>query len=383
MSRPVGVHLLQGNEACVWGAIDAGARFFAGYPITPSSEIAHKCAEELFKYGGVYVQMEDEIGSIAAVIGASLAGAKSFTATSGPGFSLMQENIGLGIYQEVPCVIVNVQRVGPSTGLATRPAQGDVMQARWGTHGDHAIIALCPASVKEMYDLTVKAFNFAEKYRTPVILLSDEVIGHLRESVALPNREKIEIINRKRPQGDPEKYLPYQPGENGIPLMAAYGDKYILHASSSCHDETGCSNSRPETNQKLLDRLRSKIYNNLDDIVMTEDFGAKDADILIIAYGAVSRTSKYVVEKALKEGVKVKLLRLITMWPFADKQVQKALEKVRAVIVPEMNQGQVIGEVQRLNAGNVPLYQVSRTDGELITPEEILTKIREAESQWL
>lgn len=383
MPRPKGVQLLQGNEACVWGAIDVGARFFAGYPITPSSEIAQKCAEELPKYGGVYVQMEDEIGSIAAVIGASLSGVKSFTATSGPGFSLMQENLGLGIYQEVPCVIVNVQRVGPSTGLATRPAQGDVMQARWGTHGDHAIIVLCPHSVRETYDLTVKAFNLAEKYRTPVILLSDEVIGHLRESVKLPDLREIEIINRKRPVGNPKEYLPYLPEEDGIPPMAAYGEKYIMHASSSCHDETGCTNSKPETNHKLLSRLRDKIYNNLNDIVMIEDFGPNDADILIIAYGAVSRTSKHVVVKALDEGIKVKLLRLVTLWPFPDEQVQKALEKAKAVIVPEMNQGQILGEVQRVNTKNIPLYQVSRIDGELISPQEILTKIREADNKWL
>lgn len=382
MTRPKGVQLLQGNEACVWGAIDAGALFYAGYPITPSSEIAQKCAEVLPGRGGVYIQMEDEIGSIAAVIGASLAGVKSFTATSGPGFSLMQENLGVGIYQEVPCVIVNVQRVGPSTGLATRPAQGDVMQARWGTHGDHAIIALCPDSVMEMYELTVTAFNLAERFRTPVILLSDEVIGHLRESVRLPDPGQIKIINRKKPQGDHSGYLPYRPDADGIPPMAAYGEKYIMHASSSCHDETGCSNSKPETSNKLVTRLRDKIYKHLPEIILTEEFGPADAEVLIIAYGAVARTSKQVVEQLAGTDRKARLLRLITLWPFAEEQVQKAIEQAKVVIVPEMNQGQVLGEVQRVNKKNVPVYQASRTDGELMTPREIINKIREAEEQW-
>ncbi len=377
MGRPEGMQLLQGNEACAWGAIDAGARFFAGYPITPSSEIAEACARELPRYGGVYIQMEDEIASMAAIIGASLSGQKTFTATSGPGFSLMQENLGVGIYQEVPCVIVNVQRVGPATGLATRPAQADVMQSRWGTHGDHSIIVLSPASVKEMYYLTVRAFNLAEKYRTPVILLSDEVVGHMRENFALPEPGTIEIINRKRPRGDYKEYLPYKPDEDGIPPMASYGDKYIMHASSSCHDETGCSNSKPETNRKLLNRLRVKIYNNLEDIVQVEYFGPADAEVTLIAFGATSRVCKQAVVDAEKEGIKVNLLRLITIWPFADEQVQKALEKAKAVIVPEMNQGQVLGEVQRVNRTNTPVYQVSRTDGELFTTAEILAKIRE------
>jgi len=377
MTRPEGVQLLQGNEACAWGAIDAGARFYAGYPITPSSEIAELCARELPNYGGIYIQMEDEIGSIAAVIGASLSGQKSFTATSGPGFSLMQENLGVGIYQEVPCVIVNVQRVGPATGLATRPAQADVMQARWGTHGDHAIIALCPASVQEMYDLTVRAFNLAEKYRTPVILLSDEVIGHLRENVTLPDPKTLEIINRKRPQGDPKNYLPYQPDEDGIPPMAAYGDEYIVHASSSCHDETGCSNSKPAISKKLLARLRDKIHNHKKDIIQVEHFGSQDADITIISFGAASRVSKHVAAKAEQEGIKINLLRLITVWPFPGEEVQQALAKAKAVIVAEMNQGQVLGEVQRANRTNTPVYHVSRTDGELIEPEQILAQIWE------
>jgi len=374
--RPQGVQLLEGNEACAWGAIDAGARFFAGYPITPSSEIAEICARELPGYGGVYMQMEDEIGSIAAIIGASLSGKKSFTATSGPGFSLMQENLGVGIFEEVPCVIVNVQRMGPATGMATRPAQSDVMQARWGTHGDHVIIALSPSSVQEMYDLTIRAFNLSEKYRTPVLILSDQVIGHLSENVTLPDSETLKLIERKKPEGDPANFLPYRPDEDLIPPMAAYGDDYIVHASSTTHDETGRSNFSPAVNANLLDRLRDKILKNKDDIVQVEHFGPRHADITLISYGASSRVSKHVVHK-LKGSLSVNLLRLITIWPFADKEVAEALSKVKAAIVVEMNQGQIIGEVERVNKTNTLLYHVSRTDGELITPEQIISRIKE------
>ncbi|MFP4258884.1 MAG: 2-oxoacid:acceptor oxidoreductase subunit alpha [Desulfovermiculus sp.] len=377
MARPEGEQLLQGNEACAWGAIDAGARFFGGYPITPSSEIAEICARELPQYGGIYMQMEDEIASMASIIGASLSGKKALTATSGPGFSLMQENLGVGIYQEVPCVIVNVQRVGPATGLATRPAQADIMQARWGTHGDHSIIALCPASVQEMYTLTLRAFDLSERYRTPVILLSDEVIGHMRENMILPNPHSLEGIDRKRPECKPEDYLPYLAQADNVPPMAAYGDEHILHVTSSCHDETGRSNSKPTVNTHLLQRLRDKIYKHVDEIVEVEHFGPQEADVLIITFGVASRVAKEAIVRAQKEGIKARLLRIITMWPFPEREVRQALDKARAAIVPEMNQGQVIHEVQRINTRNVPVHPVSRFDGELITPAEIMTRIRE------
>lgn len=377
MARPEGEQLLQGNEACAWGAIDAGARFFGGYPITPSSEIAEICARELPQYGGIYMQMEDEIASMASIIGASLSGKKALTATSGPGFSLMQENLGVGIYQEVPCVIVNVQRVGPATGLATRPAQADIMQARWGTHGDHSIIALCPASVQEMYTLTLRAFNLSERYRTPVILLSDEVIGHMRENMILPNPDSVDIIHRDRPECKPGDYLSYQAQEDTVPPMAAYGDEHILHVTSSCHDETGRSNSKPAVNTYLLRRLRDKIYKHVDDIVEVEHFGPQEADVLIITFGVASRVAKEAIVRAQKEGVTSRLLRIITMWPFPEREVRQALDRARAVIIPEMNQGQMIHEVQRLNTRNVPVHPLSRFDGELITPAEIMTRIRE------
>jgi len=376
--RPTGRQIIQGNEACAWGAIEAGARFFAGYPITPSSEVAEICANVLPDYGGIYIQMEDELASMAAIVGASLSGVKSFTATSGPGFSLMQENLGVAIAHEVPCVVVDVQRMGPATGLATRPAQGDIMQVRWGTHGDHAIIALSPASVLECFTLTVRAFNLAEKYRTPVVLLGDEVIGHLRECVELPQPGSLEIVNRKRPTGDPGKYLPYAPDEDGIPPMAKYGDPYILHASSSAHDATGCTNSSPANNAALVKRLYNKIYHNRADIIQTEIFGPEKADCTIIAYGGTSRSAMQAVVEANECGLSVNLLRLITIWPFPEDAVRDVLAASRSVIVPEMNLGQVLLEVGRLNAGyNLPVYPVSRVDGELITPDQILAKIKE------
>jgi len=378
VSSAAGRQLVQGNEACALGAIAAGARFFAGYPITPSSEVAEVCAHKLPEYNGIYIQMEDELASMAAIVGASLSGMKSFTATSGPGFSLMQENLGVAIAQEVPCVIINVQRMGPSTGLATKPAQGDVMQARYGTHGDHAIIALSPASVEECYTLTIEAFNLAEKYRTPVILLSDEVVGHMTETFDIPSLDTLEIINRKTPQGDPEQFLPYAHAEDGIPPMAKYGDKYIMRATSSAHDESGRSNSDPANNDKLVRRLYDKICTNLEDIVRTEIFGPVDADYTIIAYGGVSRAAMQTVTDANAAGVKVNLLRLITIWPFAEKEVKDVLSRTKGVIVPELNMGQILLEVERMNVGfNTPIHPISRLDGKLITPSQILDVIKE------
>ncbi len=379
MSRPKGVQLMEGNHACAWGAIDAGARFYAGYPITPSSEISEVCARELPGYGGTYIQMEDEIGSMAAIVGASLSGKKSFTATSGPGFSLMQENLGVGIYQEAPCVLVDIQRVGPATGLATQPAQADVMQARWGTHGDHPIIALSPASVQEMYYLTIRAFNLAERFRSPVILLGDQVVGQTYENIALPDPDSLEIMDRKKPIVPPEEYLPYQYDEEDlVPPMAAYGDKHILHASSTCHCETGYSNFKYGTNRQLLTRLKNKIYNYIDEIIDVEYFGPEDADVTLISFGSSSRVCKYAVGLAEKEGIKVNLLRLISIWPFPDREVQQALARTGAAVVAEMNQGQLIGEVNRVNTTNTPVHLASGIDGELIRPEIIMTSIREA-----
>jgi len=377
VKRPVGKQFMQGNEACVFGAIDAGARFYAGYPITPSSEIAELCAKFLPQVGGVFLQMEDELGSMAAVIGASTAGTKAFTATSGPGFTLMQENLGMAIYTEVPCVLVNIQRNGPSTGLATRPAQGDVMQARWGTHGDHPIIVLSPSSVQEFYDLTLRAFNLSEKYSIPVILLSDEVIGHMREDLVIPELEDLVIVNRKLPNKPIKEYRAYQTENDDIPRIAPFGSEYIVHISSSCHDETGFTHSKPQTADQLVRRLHRKIERNQEDIIQVEWFGPRKADVCIIAYGAVSRTAKQVVVDAQEKGLSVNLLRLITHWPFPDEQVKEALSQAKVIIVPEMNLGQVAQEILRLNSLQTPIYSITRIDGEIIMPSEIMSKIEE------
>lgn len=368
------VKFLQGNEACLEGALKAGAKFYAGYPITPSSEIAELASQKLPAVGGVYIQMEDELASMAALVGASMSGAKAFTATSGPGFSLMQENLGLAIITEAPCVVINVQRSGPSTGLATKPAQADIMQARWGTHGDHAIIALYPSTVQECYDLMITAFNFAEKYRTPVVFLSDEIIGHMRENIVL--HDDILIVNREYPKVPKEEYRPYEPLENKVPPMSYFGSEYIFHASSSMHDETGYPNNSPKNADKVIRRLWRKIYDNIDDIIITKTFETDDADILIIACGASARTSREALNIMRAEGIKVGLLQLNTIWPFADKKVKELSDRVKAIIVPEMNLGQIINEVKRV-VGNKPIYGVNKVDSTIIEPHEIIDCIKE------
>ena len=363
---------MQGNEACAEGALAAGVKFYAGYPITPSTEIAEMMAERLPLIGGTFIQMEDEIGSMAAVIGASLTGAKSLTATSGPGFSLKQENLGYAIATEVPCVIVNVQRAGPSTGLPTSPAQADVMQARWGTHGDHPIIALCPSSVQECYELTVKAFNFAEEFRQPVIMLMDEVVGHLREKVVLP--ESVEIVERKKPSVSPDEYIPYESNESRIPAMANFGDGYRYHVTGLTHGENGLPTGKPAVAEKFLQRLMRKLDPYLDRIQRYEEILLEDAELVVVAYGGTARSALEAVHAARAEGLKVGFFRPITLWPFP----QEALEKYsgRQFLVPEMNSGQLVEEIERV-VGRRQVERFNRIDGELITPEEILTKIRE------
>jgi len=373
-NKPV---LMQGNEACAKGALAAGCRFFAGYPITPSSEIAEVLSEELPKIGGRFIQMEDEIASIAAVIGASLTGCKSMTATSGPGLSLKAENIGYASIAEVPCVIVDVQRVGPSTGGPTAPSQGDVMQARWGTHGDHPIIALAPNSVKETFEVTIKAFNLSEQFRVPVILLLDEVIGHMRERVVLPDMDSIQIIDRKKPTVPPEEYLPYKPDEDGVPRMASYGEGYRFHVTGLTHDETGFPNTGPENTDSLIRRLHEKIEKNLDKIIIVEEYFMDDAEIALFAYGSPSRSSLSAVRKAREEGIKVGLIRPITIWPFPAEAVRKVAQKVKKIIVPEMNLGQLIGEVEKYAKSDAEVIGLNRVDGELITPQEVMEKIKE------
>lgn len=369
--------LLQGNEACAEGALAAGVRFFAGYPITPSTEIAEIMAAKLPRLGGRFLQMEDEIAGMAAIIGASLAGTKSLTATSGPGFSLKQENFGYAIMTETPCVVVDVQRGGPSTGLPTSPSQGDVMQARWGTHGSHPVIALSPASVRETFDLTVKAVNFSEKFRLPVVLLLDEVIGHMREAIELPDYDEIEIIDRKKPQVPPEEYLPYKADEDGVPPMANFGDGYRFHVTGLTHDETGFPSNKPDVSAQLIKRLNDKIEKHKDEIIITEGYQLEDAEVVIFCYGCVARSAKRAVKEARESGKKVGLLRTATIWPFPAQVLQKSVKNAKYVLVPEMNEGQLLEEVERAIGCKLKVEGLNKINGELITPSEILEKIGE------
>ncbi len=370
------VKLLQGNEACVEGALAAGLRFFAGYPITPSTEIAEALSERLPRVGGRFIQMEDEIASMAAVIGASLTGAKAMTATSGPGFSLKQENLGFAMLTEVPCVVVNVMRGGPSTGLPTSPAQADVMQARWGTHGDHPVIALYPASVPEVYEVTIKAFNLAEKFRTPVILLMDEVIGHMRERIELPDTPPVPVVERQRPTVPKEDYLPYDNSQD-VPPLASFGDGYRFHVTGLIHDQKGYPTSAPAKVEALLTRLQNKIQSNLDEILMWETIGMEDAEVAVFAYGATARSAVRAVRIAREQGIKVGLLRPITIWPFPDKLISQYTSQLKALIVAEMNLGQLVDEVERATKGQVPIKRVLQANGELIAPDTILRAVLE------
>ena len=374
------VKLMQGNQAIAEGAFYTGARFFAGYPITPSSEIAEECSKQMPVLGGVFMQMEDEIASMGAIIGASLAGAKAFTATSGPGFSLMQENLGLAVMGEVPCVVIDVQRSGPSTGLATKPAQSDLMQLRWGRHGDQCVIALCPATVAECFSLTVTAFNFAEKYRTPVILAPDEVIGHLRESMTIPAPGELMVIDRKRPTGPPAAYKPFTADEDGVAPLSAYGSDYIFHVSSSMHGPDGYSNNSPYNATWRITQLHRKIERHRDEIVLTKTFDAEDAEVLLIAFGATTRASRAAALELRKKGVKAGVLQLVTLWPFADKEVARYGSRARTVVVTEMNySGQMAGEVRKVLGCGADVRQVNSWNGQIITPQQILKGIPSGE----
>jgi 2-oxoglutarate ferredoxin oxidoreductase subunit alpha len=372
-----GIRLVQGNEACAEGAIAAGCRFFAGYPITPSSEIPERLSIHLPQVDGVFIQMEDEIASMGAIIGASLAGAKSMTATSGPGFSLMQENLGYACIAEVPCVVVNVMRGGPSTGLPTYPAQADVMQARWGTHGDHPIIALCPSSVLECFTLTIKAFNYSEKYRTPVILLMDEVVGHMREKVVFPEPGQYEIVDRVKPSVPPEWYLPYEDTSFGVPPMGIFGEGYRYHVTGLIHDIRGFPTLRQDEIEPFLLRLFRKISTHFEDIQMVESYQVDDADLVLIAYGCVARSAHRAVVEARAEGLKVGLMRLTTLWPFPRRFVEPLTKAKKTLLVPEMNMGQISREVKRVNQGMTTVLTLNKIDGTIIYPKEILAKIRE------
>ncbi len=365
-----------GNEAVVEGALIAGGTFYAGYPITPSTEIAEEMSSRLpHLRGGVFIQMEDEIAGLGAVIGASLAGRKAMTATSGPGFSLMQEHIGYACITEVPLVLVNVMRAGPSTGMPTNPAQADVQQARWGTHGDHPIIVLSASDVQECLRLTVTAFNYAEKYRTPVILLLDEVTAHTREKISLPDPEDINIYSRLTPSMPPEWYMPYEDNMRGVAAMPPLGAGYRYHVTGLIHDDHGYPTSKPREVEHIMHRLFRKIDQFFYDIQIVDETQCEDAETCIIAYGCVARSAELAVQQARERGVRAGLLKLKTLFPFPRPAVEKMLRQCSSVVVPEMNMGQMSREIKRVNNGQSKILTLNRVDGQIITPGQILSKI--------
>lgn len=369
--------LLQGNEAIAEGALAAGCNFYAGYPITPSSEIMELMSRELPTRGDIFIQMEDEIASIGACIGASLAGGKTLTATSGPGFSLMQENLGYACMAEIPVVVVNVMRAGPSTGMPTTAAQGDIQQARWGTHGDHPAIVLCPATVAECFEVTVAAFNHAERFRTPVIILADEMVAHTREKVILPGAEEIEVMNRRRPTVPPDWYIPYKTDGSLIPRLADFGEGYRYHVTGLTHDERGFPTRRPDEVAPFYARLFGKITRQFPYLENVKSFQLDDAELLIIAYGCTARSARAAVRIGRERGMKIGLLQIISLWPFPRRPVSEALTGKIAAVVPELNLGQLKREVLRVNNGRTNVLGLSKMDGTMITPAEILDRFRE------
>ncbi|MCD4692329.1 MAG: 2-oxoacid:acceptor oxidoreductase subunit alpha [Calditrichales bacterium] len=375
-----GAHYLDGDMACAEGGIAAGCRFFAGYPITPSPEVAGRVSERFPLVGGFFIQMEDELASITAVLGGAWAGKKSMTVTSGPGFSLMMENIGLGVMLETPCVIVNVQRGGPSTGLPTLPGQADVMQARWGSHGDYEIIALCPNSPQECFDLTITAFNLSEKYRVPVFLMMDECVGHMTEKVVIPPADEIEIVPRNYTKKKPGEYLPYETtGKNLVPDMVKMGEGYNFHVTGLTHDEKGYPVMNWIAQEKLVRRLIDKINKNAEDIIITEEENMDNAEVVVLSYGITSRVALRGIQLAEESGIKkIGRLRLLTIWPFPEKQIRELSSRVKAIVVVEMNYGQISLEVERCAAGRCKTILVPHGGGTVHDPEVIFKAIKEA-----
>ncbi|MBR1896084.1 MAG: 2-oxoacid:acceptor oxidoreductase subunit alpha [Pyramidobacter sp.] len=374
MSRTV---FMQGNEAMTEGAIVAGARFYAGYPITPSSEVAETSSIRLPQVGGLYVQMEDELGSMAALIGASCSGKKAYTATSGPGLSLMAENLGVAVMGEIPCVLIDVQRSGPSTGLATKPAQGDVMQSRWGTHGDHGIIVISPSSVQDCFDLMITAFNYAEEYRTPVIFLADAIIGHLEEQCVLREPGEVKIVERRRPACDPGEYKPYD-HSHGLAPLASYGSEYVFKVNGSMRDEMGRPCSRTDNADAVIRHLTDKIEKNKEKISLVRRYQMDDAEYVIFAYGGVARSALSAMQKCREKGIKAGVVQFVTLWPVSDAAIDDAMSRVKAAVFPEMNLGQYIDVVRARNPRNIPVLGVNRVDSRSILPAQIVEKVEEA-----
>ncbi len=378
-----GEHFMLGDHAAAEGALLAGCRFFAGYPITPATEIAERMSVRLPQIGGVYIQMEDELASMNAILGASWAGVKSMTATSGPGFSLMMENLGLGIMLETPCVLVNVQRGGPSTGLPTLVGQQDMMQARWGSHGDYEIIALSPTSPQELFDLTIQAFNLSEKYRTPVLVMTDAEVGHMTEKVVIPPPEEIELVSRpevRRGDVAPDHFRIFRDGNgNGyVSPMVAAGQGFRIHVTGLTHDERGYPGMNAETQEWNVNRLITKIRAHRDDIIRVEEQNLKDAEVVVVSYGISARTSLWPIELARREGIRVGYLRLITVWPFPEERIREIAEGIRAFVVPEINMGQISREVERCAAGRAEVYGANKAGGDILDPNFVLDVIRRA-----
>jgi len=372
-----GTHFLDGDHACCEGALAGGARFSAGYPITPSTEVVERFAVRVPTVGGTFIQMEDELAASIAIQGAVWGGAKAFTVTSGPGFSLMMEHIGLAAMTETPCVFVDVQRGGPSTGLPTLPAQADMMQVKWGSHGDYEVIALCPNSPQECFDLTIKAFNFAEQYRCPVFVMMDEVVGHMTEKVVIPPPEQIEVTPRRYTTIPPDKFLPYEPREDMVPDMPPVGKGYNVHVTGLTHDERGYPNMKPDVQDRLVRRLQNKIVKNADKIVMFEEDQVEGADVVVVSYGITSRVARRAIDAARGNGVKVGSFRLITAWPFPEKKIAEIAGQVKAFVVAELNLGQMVREVERAVAGKAGVKFVGHAGGTVHHPEDIVKAIME------
>ncbi len=370
-----GAHYLDGDFACGEGAMAAGCRFVAGYPITPSTEVVERIARRFPMMGGTFIQMEDELASMAAVVGAAWSGTKTMTVTSGPGFSLMMENIGLAAMMETPCVVVNVQRGGPSTGLPTMVGQADMMQARWGSHGDYEIIAICPRSPQEAFDLTIDAFNLAETYRVPVLIMMDECVGHMTEKVVIPPADQIEIVPRRLTTKPPGEYLPYHVNGGSIPEFARAGDGYRFHTTGLTHDERGYPMMTVECQEVCVRRLIDKIKNNVDRIVRFEEEETEGADVVVVSYGITSRVARMGVDLARKQGVKVGIIRLIVVWPFPEKRIRELAGKVKGFVVPEINYGQIVLEVERCAAGKAKALVVPHGGGGVHDPNDICRTI--------
>jgi 2-oxoglutarate ferredoxin oxidoreductase subunit alpha len=373
-----GTYFMNGDEACCEGAIAVGCRFFAGYPITPATEVAERMSDRLPEVGGIFIQMEDELASMAAILGASWGGMKAMTSTSGPGFSLMMENISLGLCTETPCVVCDVQRAGPSTGLPTLVAQADMMQARWGAHGHYEIIAISPSSPQEMFDFTIWAFNLSEQYRLPVIILADEVVGHMNERVVIPPADKIQVINRKKPAVPPGKYLPYCPDSDGVAPMATLGEGYHMHVTGLTHDQRGYPVMTDVAQEEMIQRLVQKVRKNADRIIRYDTYLLEDAEVAVVAYGISVRSAKRAVAEAREKGIRAGLVKLNTIWPFPEKMIRDLAKKVHTLIMPEINYGQMVLELERCACGSCPVVLVPHAGGAIIQPDRILTALQGA-----